>query len=95
MTIVVLRFRATLIRAFEELQCLSSRSCLQPKGCSDTKKILELKLQAGRAFRTRNGSCFDYRVRQRGASARHAREQSEERFEAVLRLQPLVVTQRC
>ena len=82
------------IRAFEELQCLApeelqclaSRSRLQPDGCSDTKKILELKLQAGRAFRTRHGSCFDYRVRQRGASARHAREQSEEGFEAVLRL---------
>ena len=86
MTIVVLRFRATLIRAFEKLQCLSSRSCIQPKGCSKTNKILKLKLQAGRAFRTRHGLCFDYCVRQRGASARHAREQSEERFEAVLRL---------
>ena len=47
---------STWIRAFEELQCLSSRSCLQPNGCSETNKILKLKLQAGRAFRTRHGS---------------------------------------
>ena len=86
---------STPIGAFEERQCLTSRLCLQPDGCGETNKILELKLQAGGAFWTSHGSCFDHRVSQGGASAWDAREQSEQRFEAVLRLQSSVVAQCC